>query len=116
MPPVLDKIAFVSRLEKDSSDNDKEQFTTFSGFEGPGGIQTAAIRCNIQPANAERTVLVDGVFGKTFDMFTAASGVVEGMRVTVSGTNQQYLVRGRMAHENSILPSHYELILTKEER
>lgn len=115
MPPVLDKTAFVSRLEKDSSDNDKEQYTTFSGFAGPGGIDTAAIRINIQPANAETTVLVDGVFGKIYNGYTNSSGVVEGMRLTVSGTNQDFIVRGRQPHNYGILPPSYELVLSEGE-
>lgn len=116
MLPIQDKIVFVSRLEKESSDVDKEVFTTFSGFAGPGQIPTAAVRMNIQPASAETTVLVDGVFGKTFTAFTTASGVVDGMKVTVSGTEDTYLVRGREIHENGILPSHYELTLTRDVR
>ena len=115
MPPVLDKIVFVARLEK-TSDVDKEQYTTYSGYLGPGMIRTAAVRMNIQPATAETTVLVDGVFGKTYKAFTSASGVVEGMQVTVSGTGEQYFVRGREVHDNGILPKHYELVLTKDKR
>lgn len=116
MLPIQDKIVFVSRLEKDSSDVDQEAFTTFSGFNGPGQIATAAVRMNIQPASAETTVLVDGVFGKTFNGYTSSSGVVEGMKLTVSGTGEIYLVRGREIHENGILPSHYELVLTRDQR
>jgi len=115
MLPIQDKIVFVSRLEK-RSDVDKERYVTFSGFAGPGQIATAAVRMNIQPASAETQVLVDGVFGKTFVGFTASSGVVEGMQLTVSGTNQQYFVRGREVHENGILQPHYELVLTKDKR
>lgn len=116
MPPIQDKIVFVSRLEKTASDNDKQIYTTYSGFAGPGGIATAAARMNIQPANAETTVLVDGVFGKTFNAFTSCSGIVEGMLVTVSGTSDQYIVRGRQANSNGILPPHYELIMTRNDR
>lgn len=116
MPPVLDKIVFVSRLTKTTSDSDKERYVTHSGYFGPGQIPTAAIRANIQPSSAETTVLVDGVFGKTFDMFTSASGVVEGMKITVSGTGEEYFVRGRQVHDNGILPDHYELVLTKDKR
>lgn len=116
MLPIQDKIAFVARLNPTASNANRERYVTHSGFVGPAGIATAAIRCNIQPASAEKTVLVDGVFGKTFKCFTTASGVVEGMKLTVSGTGQEYLVRGREIHENGILPSHYELILTRSER
>lgn len=115
MPPIQNKIVFVSRLEK-RSDVDKERYVTFSGFAGPGQIPTAAVRMNIQPASAETQVLVDGVFGKTFSAFTSSSGVVEGMQLTVSGTGEQYFVRGREVHDNGILPKHYELVLTKDKR
>lgn len=116
MPPVLDKIALVGRLERNASSADKEAYTTHSGFVGPGGIATAAIRINIQPASAETTVLVDGIFGKTYNAYTNASGVVDGMQLTVSGTGEQYLVRGREVHDNGILPKHYQLVLTKDGR
>ncbi len=116
MLPIQDKIVFISRLEKTSADVDKQVYTTFSGFVGPGGIPTAAARMNIQPANAETTVLVDGVFGKTFNAFTTSSGIVEGMLVTVSGTSDQYIVRGRQANSNGLLPAHYELIMTRNDR
>lgn len=116
MPPILDKTVFISRFEKTSTDVDKERYVTHSGYLGPGQIPTAAIKANIQPSSAETTVLVDGVFGKTFDMFTSASGVVEGMKVTVSGTGAEYFVRGRQVHDNGILPEHYELVLTKDKR
>jgi len=115
MPPILDKIVFVARLAK-KTDVDKEEYTTYSGFAGPGQIATAAVRINIQPASAETTVLVDGAFGKTHKAYTSSSGVVEGMRLTVSGTGREYYVRGREAHENGILPSHYELVLTRDKR
>jgi hypothetical protein len=115
MPPVLDKIVFVARLAK-TADVDKEIYTAHSGYLGPGQIATSAVRMNIQPASAETTVLVDGIFGKTYRAFTSASGVVEGMQVTVSGTGAQYFVRGREVHDNGILPRHYELILTKDKR
>lgn len=116
MPPVQDKIVFVSRLTKLPEDNNKEKYTTHSGYLGPGRIPSAAVRCNIQPASAEATVLVDGVYGKTFKLFTSNSGVVEGMRVTISGTTENYIVRGREKHSNGFLPEHFELIITKDER
>lgn len=115
MPPIQDKIVFVSRLAK-TADVDKEIYTAHSGFRGPGQIATAAVRMNIQPASAETTVLVDGIFGKTFKAFTSSSGVVEGMQCTVSGTGEQYFVRGREVHDNGILPKHYELVMTKDKR
>lgn len=112
---LLDKRVFVSRLRKNVSDSDKEAYVTHSGFRGPGGIATAAIKINIQPASAELTVLSEGSIGKTFKGFTLASGVVEGMRLTQSGTLQQYKVIGREVFDYGV-NIHYELVLTKDDR
>lgn len=113
MPPIQDKTVVVARLVKSSSDIDKEQYTTHSGYLGSNGEVSAAVKMNIQPASPEMTALAEGVYGKTFSAFTSSSGVVEGMRLTVSGTSQNYIVRGREVHDNGILPKHYELLLTK---
>lgn len=115
-PPVMDKTAFVARLTGDAADADKETYTTYSGFTASSGVATAAIRINIQPASAEITALTEGVMGKIFTGFTNASGVVEGMQLTASGTGEQYFVRGREVHDNGILPRHYELTLSKDRR
>lgn len=112
---LLDKTAFVSRLQKNSTDNDKEAYVTHSGFRGPGQIPTSAIKINIQPASAELTVLTEGVVGKTFKAFTTVSGVVEGMRLTVSGTGQQFKVTGREVFDYGV-NTHYELVLVKADR
>jgi hypothetical protein len=68
------------------------------------------------PPVLDKIALVDGVFGKTYNSFTSCSGVVEGMQLTVSGTGEQYFVRGREVNDNGILPKHYQLILTKDKR
>lgn len=103
---VLDKTAFVSRLEKNPSNYQKESYVTFSGG-FPGGIPI-----NIQIAGAMFTSLHEGVQGKMFIGFTTASGVVEGHKLTISGTTDEYVVKGRAAYE---LPAgaHYELTLVK---
>ena len=106
MLPVQDKTVFVYRLEKESGDVDKQEYNS-ADF---------VARMNIQPADSETTVMVDGVFGKTFRAFTTNSGIVEGMKVTVSGISSDYLVKGRQPHDNGILPAHYELILIGYER
>ncbi len=116
MPPLMNHTVFVSRLTKSSADADKEQYTTHSGYLGPGQISTAAVKVNIQPASAEVSMLVGGVFGKTFNCYTNCSGIVETMRLTMSGTGEEYFVRGRQKHDNGILPATYELILTKDKR
>lgn len=110
----LDKTGFVATLQRTPGNSDKEVYTTFSGFLGPQGIPTAAIKLNIQPADLQLVALTDGVVGKTFKAFTNASGVVDGMRITVSGSNERYIVQGRGEY-NFVLNS-YELILSKGER
>lgn len=106
---ILDKTVFVSRLNPDASDSTQESYVTFSGFNG-----TASARINIQPADEAITALYEGVSGKTYKAFTRASGIVETMRLTVSGTNEAYDVRGRQVYDYGV-DTHYELILFKRE-
>lgn len=112
---ILDKIAFVDRLTPEASNSDREAYTAHSGFIGKGGIATSAISINIQPATAETIALAEGIVGKTFRAFTNASGVVETMRLTVSGTSQRFIVRGREDY-GYVIGQHYELILAKDGR
>jgi hypothetical protein len=107
---IFDKTAYVARLNKNQSDIDKEQYVTFSGFGG-----TAAIKINIQPASPEITALADGVVGKTYTAFVRASGVSEGMRLTVSGTGEQYIVRARATYNYGV-EQHQELTLFKSDK
>ena len=108
---LLDKTAFISNLQVNNPTTDQEVFVTFSGFLF-NGIHSAAIRLNIQPASPELTMFADGETFKTYKAFTTASGVVEGMLVTVSGTNEVYRVRGREAFPYGA-GQHYELTLVK---
>lgn len=112
---LLDKTAFVARMTRDISDADKEAFVTHSGFVGPLGIATAAIKINIQPADAQLVAISDGVIGKTYKAFTRASGVLEGMRLTISGTGERYMVTGREPYNYGV-EEHYELTVTKATR
>lgn len=100
-----DKIVFVEYLADDSSDTDKSGYVPHPSF--PSGV-----RINIQPASAELTALSEGEVFKTYQAFTTASGVVEGMRLTVSGTSAAYLVRGREAYDYGP-GQHYKLTLIK---
>ena len=70
---------------------------------------------NIQPASPEITAISEGEAFKTFKAFTRASGVVEGMRLTVSGTSETYIVRGRERFDYGV-EEHYELVLGKADR
>lgn len=109
----FDKVAFVSALRRDNPSADKESFITYSGFQF-GGTTAAAIKINIQPASPELTAITDGEVFKTYKAFTSASGVVEGMLLTVSGTNAVYRVRGREAYDSRAF-KHYELTLIKSD-
>lgn len=73
----FDKYATLQRLTQISGDTDKEEFTE---------VARPAFRVNVQPANAETVALVEGVFGKTYTLFTKAIGIKDGDRVTISGT------------------------------
>lgn len=104
-----DKIAFVFQLGPTASGADQEGYAPHPGF--PNGIPI-----NIQPATPEMTVIADGEAFKTFHAFVppSASGVVETMRLTVSGTMHNYTVRGREDFNYVMLP-HYELVLQRSE-
>ena len=111
---LLDKTTVISKLQADAPGADKEGYVTHSGFLF-NGVQSAAVRMNIQPASAELTAISEGEVFKTFKAFTRASGVVETMRVTVSGTNDTYIVRGRERFDYGV-DRHYELTLAKDKR
>jgi hypothetical protein len=108
---LLDKTAFVSKLNPNSPTTDQEVFVTYSGYQYQG-VRAAAIRVNIQPASPELTAISEGEVFKTFKAFTSASGVIEGMLLTVSGTNEVFRVRGREGFGYGS-GQHYELTLVK---
>lgn len=110
----FDKIVFVEALTTYSGSYNKEAYVAYSGFLGQFGILTSALRMNIQPMSAQMTILVDGVIGKTFVGYTTASGLTEGMRVTVSGTHEQFIVRGRQNFDYEPL-KHSEVTLFKRD-
>lgn len=101
---ILDKTAFVSALANNNPGTDQETFV----------LTGASIRVNIQPASAELTAMADGEMFKTYKAFTTSSGVIEGMLLTVSGTNTTYRVRGREAFDYG-MGQHYELTLVKSD-
>lgn len=99
---ILDKNASVARLTADSDDSDKEAYVAVDGL--------GNVKINIQPADAELTAVADGVFGQTFQAFVSVSGIKIGDRITVSGSNIQYLVKGVRDWYFAPLP-HVELVL-----
>lgn len=98
----LDKIASAERLQPNAGDTDKEQ------YQAVGNLN--AFKINIQPATAELTAISNGVYGQTFQAFVSISGLLIGDRITISGTGQQYIVRGRQDHWWGPIP-HLELVL-----
>lgn len=70
---------------------------------------------NIQPLNPLFADMNSGMFFKTYRCFTTASGIVEGHRLTVSGTTAKYIVRGRKDYGFMVLP-HYELTVERDDR
>lgn len=108
---LLDKTVIVSKVTSDGVGTSKESYTTHSGYL-EFGHKSAAVRMNIQPASAELTAISEGEVFKTFKAFTTNSGIVEGMRVTVSGTNDTYTVKGRESYDYGS-GQHYELTLIK---
>lgn len=109
----FDKTAYVSALRVNDPVSDQETFVTYSGFQY-GGVTSAAIAVNIQPASPELTAVSDGIMFKTYKAFTTASGVTEGMLLTMSGTGEVYRVRGREAFPYR-MGAHYELTLEKSD-
>ena len=69
---------------------------------------------NIQPANAESTVVVNGVYGRTFKAFMTYSGLNIEDHVTISGTNNTYRVKAVSPYNYGAL-QHYEAIMTLPE-
>ncbi|HWZ65630.1 MAG TPA: hypothetical protein VNX65_02410 [Patescibacteria group bacterium] len=106
---ILDKRVTIQKLIPTTGSATQETYVTHSGFL-PNGVQM-----NIQPASPEFTMQADGQFFKTYKAFTTNSGVVEGYRVVVSGTNETYIVQGREAFNYGV-GRHYELALVKATR
>lgn len=102
---ILDRVCAVSRLVADVGNAGKEAYSPVGGLE--------AMRINIQPASPEFTAITNGVFGKTFEAYLTASGIKDGDRITVSGSDT-YTVRGVEDQNWGPLP-HYRLVLFKAE-
>ena len=92
----------VARLSPTSDNNDKESYATV----------IPSIRINIQPATAELVAVAEGVFGQTYQAFVTHSGIQVGDRLTASGSNIKYIVKGVSDWNYGPLP-HLELILFK---
>jgi len=102
---VQEKIASVKYLLPDSDDSDKESYVTNAALSN--------VKINIQPASDQTLAITEGVLGQTYIAFTTRSGIAEGNYLTVSGTNETYLVRGVKDWSSPKLIPHYELLLDK---
>lgn len=100
----LDKVASVDRLQPTVADTDKEQYRAVGNYN--------AIKINIQPATAELTAIAGGVYGQTFRGYVSVSGIRISDRITISGSNDKFIVKGVEDHFYGPLP-HLELILFK---
>jgi hypothetical protein len=94
----------VEHLNPDSGNSNQEGFVS--------DLALKAVACNIQPASMELTALNNGAYGKSYTVFTTASGILETDRITVSGTGQQLIVKGKQYY-NYGLGQHLE-IFTEE--
>jgi len=71
----FDKIGKIQRLLE--TETDKESYADLAGFQN--------FRIQVQPSNNETTALSNGVFGKTYSIYTLKAGIKDGDRITVSG-------------------------------
>lgn len=110
---LQDQTVFVELYAPYISNNQQESYIPHPAFFDPSGAPTNAVKMNIQPAGLQMTIATEGTVGKTFTGFTTASGIVESMRITLSGTNQQYIVKGRQYYNIGI--PHSELVLFKRD-
>jgi hypothetical protein len=73
----FDKYASISRMVVTSGDTNKESYQNVSGLE--------ALRVNVQPSSPETAAITEGIYGKTYTIFTSQAGVKDGDRITISG-------------------------------
>jgi len=107
MSLILDRVINVKRLDPDSDNTRKESYVSYAPLQD--------IACNIQPASTEDTVIAQGTYGQAYVCFTTASGILEGDRVVVEVTNEEYVVRGKTNWMSPGLSPHIELLLTEPE-
>lgn len=104
---ILDKTVSIQRLTVTVGDSDKERYQPVGNMH--------SVRINIQPATPELAAVSEGVYGQTYRAFVSVSGIRIGDRVTVSGTNERFTVKGISDWYNAILP-HLEVVLFKDDQ
>jgi len=105
MLPVQDKRVFVYRFAPSPGQETQALHPAW-----PSGVLM-----NIQPLSPELVAMSDGQFWKSYKGFTTVSGIVETYQLTVSGTNETYIVKGRERFDY-VTGIHYELILERGTR
>ncbi len=92
----------VEHLNPDADNANKEGYLP--------DLSLVGVKANIQPSTPEVVALYGGAYGKVYSMYTTASGILETDRVTVSGTSQKYIVKGKQNFNYSVLQHcHYIL-------
>jgi len=104
---IYDHTIAIRRLIADSDNLNKESYQLNAALQ--------AVRCQIQPASPEDTIIANGVFGQTHICFTTNSGILSGDHITVSGTGQQFRVRGVEDWSQIEGAPHFELTLIRFE-
>lgn len=99
---IFEKTVSIQRLTQTVGNTDKEQYQQVGNMHN--------VRMNIQPASAELTAVSNGVYGQTYRAFVAVSGIRISDRVTVSGSNKQFIVKGIQDWFYGPIP-HLELVL-----
>lgn len=104
----FDKIVSVQRITQLEDNPNKGEYQAVSGLE--------SVSVNVQPANPETVALVNGVFGKTYDIYTTQSGIRDGDKLTISGTFIDGITQNKALRVSSVanwwfgpLP-HFELV------
>ena len=84
--------------------------TSLSDFVADAGLTYVGV--NIQPKSPTDNNEYGGAYSSQYMMFapSTASGIISGDEVTVSGTNQQFIVKGRNAFLYTPAP-HLEFLL-----
>lgn len=93
-PVLVDRYVKVEHLDPDNGNANKEGYVV--------DLSMLAVPCNIQPTAAEMVALYGGAYGKACTVFTTVSGILETDRLTVSGTGQQYIVKGKQIFDYQV--------------
>lgn len=94
----------VEHLTPDVGNDNKEGYVADNALSNIPG--------NIQPSTAEMVALYGGAYGKVYTLYTTYSGVLEGDRLTVSGTGVKYIVKGKQNYD--YLPLYYNECVLEE--